>query len=495
MLAERALALDAAFEPACRARMQRARGSAAIARGRCGSRSAAATRSGALSAPPRRARRRRCTAGSPGRPRRAGTPARGASPPIAGRRSRCCRSRSSRADADRRAVRARPRGGRPRASCPASGRSASSAPRPPGGTGGPATRPRRGRPAPTGCCAAASAAAAAACGSTCGCGRRGRATRCGRSATWRISRTCSPSRSASRARSPARWRCGSTRRSSRRRGRARRREPRGVRVLAPGHAAACSAGRARRTSRAAPVRAGARARSALRARVGGALALPLQRLELRRVGALGRERARGAPLRAGGAPAGRPRSRDPLHPRARPALPARLGRGGGALRARARAERERRGRARAPRARVRLPRRGASARSTSRARRASSTRSTPDWYLACAAMAHLVGREPAEAIRLLGRAPDAFVDSRAALAAACGHVGRVERRTRARPPLPRAVPRDDRRGAPTLRRGEAVEWLFRMNPLRRAEDREWLAEGLARVGLPAAERFEAAISP
>jgi DNA-binding SARP family transcriptional activator len=109
----------------------------------------------------------------------------------------------------------------------------------------------------------------------------------------------------------------------------------------------------------------------------------------------------------------------------------------------------------------------------------------PDWYRACAAVASLVARRPQEAIALLIRAPDAFVDSRAGLASACGHVGRLAeggehatrflRRFRAE-----IVRRND--ATPVA----ALEWLLLVNPFRRAEDREWLLDGLARVGLAGA---------
>lgn len=111
----------------------------------------------------------------------------------------------------------------------------------------------------------------------------------------------------------------------------------------------------------------------------------------------------------------------------------------------------------------------------------------PEWYLACSAMAHLVAREPEEAIALLGRAPDAFVDSRAVLAAACGQAGRIdEGRGHAARFLERFRSTIVRR--PDAPPAAAVEWLFRINPLRRAEDREWFLDGLARVGLAAAPR-------
>jgi tetratricopeptide (TPR) repeat protein len=106
----------------------------------------------------------------------------------------------------------------------------------------------------------------------------------------------------------------------------------------------------------------------------------------------------------------------------------------------------------------------------------------PDWYLACAALAHLVGHEPREAADLLARAPDAFVDSRAGLAAACAHAGDLEQaREHARRFLDRFRTSIVRRADASA--SEALDWLFRVNPLRREEDRAWFEAGLARAGL------------
>jgi TolB-like protein len=106
----------------------------------------------------------------------------------------------------------------------------------------------------------------------------------------------------------------------------------------------------------------------------------------------------------------------------------------------------------------------------------------PDWYYPIATLPRLLARRPEEAEQLGARAPDALVDSRALLAAACAHVGRLDlardhaRRfvehfrvkiTRGRDPEP----------------GEPARWILRVNPLRRQEDTDYLLDGLTRAGV------------
>jgi TolB-like protein len=108
----------------------------------------------------------------------------------------------------------------------------------------------------------------------------------------------------------------------------------------------------------------------------------------------------------------------------------------------------------------------------------------PDWYFPCIALGHAGARRLRPAVELLERAPDGFVDTRALLAALHGHCGDVARAgesaRRFLDRFRREIARDPRAGA-----AEAVPWLLRINPLRRAEDRDWLVDGLARAGVGA----------
>jgi DNA-binding SARP family transcriptional activator len=109
--------------------------------------------------------------------------------------------------------------------------------------------------------------------------------------------------------------------------------------------------------------------------------------------------------------------------------------------------------------------------------------SPPDWYLPCVAANHLVARRPREGLELLSRAPDGHVDTRAFMAAARAHLGDAA-----------GAVDDARRFVERFRAGIArngafaadapARWVLLVNPLRRAEDRAWLVEGLARAGLP-----------
>jgi TolB-like protein len=106
----------------------------------------------------------------------------------------------------------------------------------------------------------------------------------------------------------------------------------------------------------------------------------------------------------------------------------------------------------------------------------------PEWYLPCVAASHVVARQPREAVELLERAPDLFVDTRAFLAAEHAHLGETARaRENARRFLARF--RSDISRRATGDDGEPVRWLLHVNPLRRAEDRAHLLAGLAAAGL------------
>jgi TolB-like protein len=112
----------------------------------------------------------------------------------------------------------------------------------------------------------------------------------------------------------------------------------------------------------------------------------------------------------------------------------------------------------------------------------------PEWHLAVLAMNHFFAREPGEAVALLERAPDAYVDSRAFLAAGYAHLGDLER---ARENARRFLARFARSIAPGASPADAISWVLRVNPLRREEDRVYLVEGMARAGIPVARDREA----
>jgi DNA-binding SARP family transcriptional activator len=106
----------------------------------------------------------------------------------------------------------------------------------------------------------------------------------------------------------------------------------------------------------------------------------------------------------------------------------------------------------------------------------------PDWYFSAAGTAQFFARRPDDAIRWLERAPDALVDTRALLGAASFHTGNVNV---GREQIARFLVDFERKISPGQKStpGEALAWLFRVLPLRRESDAEYLRGGLVGAGL------------
>jgi DNA-binding SARP family transcriptional activator len=110
----------------------------------------------------------------------------------------------------------------------------------------------------------------------------------------------------------------------------------------------------------------------------------------------------------------------------------------------------------------------------------------PDWYYGCAGWPLFLSGRLAEAIAIAERAPDALVDTRALLAAASAHASLdVDAREHARLFMQQFQRKIAFGREP--RAGEAVRWLLRVNPLKRARDEAFLVEGLERAGVHAGE--------
>jgi len=106
----------------------------------------------------------------------------------------------------------------------------------------------------------------------------------------------------------------------------------------------------------------------------------------------------------------------------------------------------------------------------------------PDWYYPCAAAPLFFTRRLDEAVALALRAPDALVDARAILAAAMAHLGATELATEHAQKFVHQFRLKIARGRePTT--AEAVDWLLRVNPLKRDADADFLLDGLIRAGL------------
>jgi TolB-like protein len=106
----------------------------------------------------------------------------------------------------------------------------------------------------------------------------------------------------------------------------------------------------------------------------------------------------------------------------------------------------------------------------------------PDWYLAYFAASRFVARRAREARERFERVLDVTVDARAFVAAASADLGDLARaREQARVFVDRFAERIAF-GKPFAPE-DPVRWILRVNPLRRVEDRAYLLEGLARSGL------------
>lgn len=108
----------------------------------------------------------------------------------------------------------------------------------------------------------------------------------------------------------------------------------------------------------------------------------------------------------------------------------------------------------------------------------------PDWYYPCAAASLFFMQRFDESVGLLSRAPDAFVDTRAMLAAATALLGArepaVAHAERFRAEFCAKITRGRQPEA-----GEPLRWLLHVNPLRRAADTELLLQGLSEAGIRA----------
>ncbi len=105
-----------------------------------------------------------------------------------------------------------------------------------------------------------------------------------------------------------------------------------------------------------------------------------------------------------------------------------------------------------------------------------------DWYFAFAAAPRLIARDMAGLVELALRAPDVATDIRAFIAVGYALLGRADDAARQ---LPRFLDHFRRNVAfgRTPAPDEPARWIMHVNPLRRAEDREFLRHGLARAGL------------
>jgi TolB-like protein/two-component SAPR family response regulator len=106
----------------------------------------------------------------------------------------------------------------------------------------------------------------------------------------------------------------------------------------------------------------------------------------------------------------------------------------------------------------------------------------PEWYVGSLAFALFFARRIEEAIETAGSAPMAYVDQPALMAAGFAHAGQMERAEECA-----ALFLDEFRKKITFGRapepGEPVRWVLHVNSFMRAEDADYLTEGMAKAGL------------
>lgn len=105
------------------------------------------------------------------------------------------------------------------------------------------------------------------------------------------------------------------------------------------------------------------------------------------------------------------------------------------------------------------------------------------WYWVFCAAPHMIARRFELFVDMAVKAPDIAVDVRALLASACAHLGRTAEAAEHMAGFRRLFAEHIAGGADHAP-DAPVRWLFRVNPLRRRDDRLTLAEGLRLCGLP-----------
>jgi tetratricopeptide (TPR) repeat protein len=106
----------------------------------------------------------------------------------------------------------------------------------------------------------------------------------------------------------------------------------------------------------------------------------------------------------------------------------------------------------------------------------------PDWYVGFIGLPYLMAARHAEAVAVMERAPDAYIDTRALLAASYAYLGRAaEARIHAEAFLAGYGEKiaQGRRFDGT----EAMRWLLQVTPFRLESDTAYLREGVTKAGI------------
>lgn len=108
----------------------------------------------------------------------------------------------------------------------------------------------------------------------------------------------------------------------------------------------------------------------------------------------------------------------------------------------------------------------------------------PDWYVGFTGLPYIMAARHEEAVAIMERAPDAFIDTRAFLAAAYAYLGQ---RAKAREHAKAFLDGYGRKiaGGRAVDATEAMRWMLHVTPFRHDSDTTYLRKGLKKAGIGA----------
>jgi hypothetical protein len=108
----------------------------------------------------------------------------------------------------------------------------------------------------------------------------------------------------------------------------------------------------------------------------------------------------------------------------------------------------------------------------------------PDWYIGFTGLPYVMAARHEEAVAIMERAPDAFIDTRAFLAAAHAYLGQ---RAKAREHAQAFLDGYGRKiaGGRAVDSTEAMRWVLHVTPFRHDSDTTYLRKGMKKAGIGA----------
>jgi TolB-like protein/Tfp pilus assembly protein PilF len=106
----------------------------------------------------------------------------------------------------------------------------------------------------------------------------------------------------------------------------------------------------------------------------------------------------------------------------------------------------------------------------------------PDWYVGFTGLPYLMAARHDEAVGVMERAPDAFIDTRAFLAAAYAYLGQRAKAAENAEAFLNGYQRKIASGS-TVDSAEAMRWVLHVTPFRHESDTRYLRKGLKKAGI------------